>query len=141
MASFEERLESAEKLADGVRIIATGIEQRYGTQKTFLTLEHLKRNFPNIRFIWLMGSDNLPDLCKWYRGKALIKSVPIAVFARPGSNKEALKSPSASWIRHWQRPERESQALGIKGAPDWVFIHRKEVNLSSTEIRAKNSFL
>ncbi|QCE33361.1 nicotinate (nicotinamide) nucleotide adenylyltransferase [Acetobacteraceae bacterium] len=135
MAPFAERLASAKKLADGRKIIATDIEQRFGTKKTFLTVQHLQKHFPKISFTWLIGADNLPDLCHWYRGRDLIQKIPIAVCARPGCNKEALKSSSASWMRRWQRPEYKAGTLGEKGAPDWVFLHGREVDLSSTEIR------
>lgn len=139
MAPFSERLASAQKLADGRKIIATDIEKRFGSRKTFITLRHLQKHFPKDSFIWLVGADNLPDLCRWYRGKDLIKSVPIAVCARPGCNKKALKSVSASWMRRWQRSENKAAGLGRRGAPDWVFLHGRQSILSSTALREQKA--
>ena len=44
----------------------------------------LKRAIPHDRFIWLMGSDTLPEFHKWRDYRALAPILPIAVVSRPG---------------------------------------------------------
>jgi nicotinate-nucleotide adenylyltransferase len=43
----------------------TAIEPRSGTRYTVDTLHVLRRRFPERRFIWLMGADNLAQLHLW----------------------------------------------------------------------------
>src|SRR6266700_1688109 len=59
MASFEKRLASARRTARHPRLIVSDIERQLGTRYTIDTVAALQRRFPAIRFVWLMGSDNL----------------------------------------------------------------------------------
>jgi nicotinic acid mononucleotide adenylyltransferase len=43
------------------RIHVTGIEARLRTRYTADTLRALKRRCPGVRFVWIMGSDNLAE--------------------------------------------------------------------------------
>jgi len=65
MAPFADRLASARRIADGRRILATDIEALLGTRYTADTVRALRRRFPNRRFVWLMGADNLEQLPRW----------------------------------------------------------------------------
>ena len=55
MANPADRLASAQKIADGRRIIATNIERHFHTRFTLDTLRTLKRRFPLAKFVWLMA--------------------------------------------------------------------------------------
>ncbi|HEX2944290.1 MAG TPA: nicotinic acid mononucleotide adenylyltransferase, partial [Rhodopila sp.] len=57
MAPFSRRLASASHIADGRRILASGIEARLNTRYTVDTMRQLLRRFPNARFVWIMGAD------------------------------------------------------------------------------------
>ena len=72
MAPFAARLASARRIADGRRVVATGIEARLGTRYTADTLAELRRRFPRARFVLLLGADNLEQLPRWrrWRGSA-----------------------------------------------------------------------
>ena len=55
-----------------------------GTRYTVDTVRRLKRRYPHDRFIWLLGSDTLPNFHKWRDWRGLAREVPIAVIRRPG---------------------------------------------------------
>src|ERR1700709_1883593 len=59
MAPLAIRLASARRRARPAPIRPTDIESRLGTRYTVDTLKALARRYPNKRFIWLMGADNL----------------------------------------------------------------------------------
>src|SRR5579885_1064750 len=66
LADYAERLDAARTLASRVPFIRVlDLEQRWGTRYTVDTLKRLKRRYPRLRFIWLMGADNLASFHRW----------------------------------------------------------------------------
>src|SRR5690348_11780205 len=65
MAPFAARLTSARRMARRSRIRVSDFEAREGTRYTIDTVRMLKRRYPNHQFIWLLGSDTLPNFHKW----------------------------------------------------------------------------
>ena len=65
MAPFDERMAQAAAVADHARIRVTDIERRLGTVYTADTLKALLPRFPQCRFVWLMGADNLDQIWEW----------------------------------------------------------------------------
>ena len=83
MAPLAERLVSARALADGRRIVATDIERLLDTRYTVDTLAALRRRFPQVRFVWLMGADGLAGLQRWRRWERIARLVPFAPISQP----------------------------------------------------------
>lgn len=138
MAPLAVRLESATRLAArDPRIRATDLEARLATQYTADTLRALKRRYPGVRFVWLMGADNLAGLHRWRRWRAVMRSVPVAVFDRPGYARKALTAKAAwRFLRH-RLPEDRARALATETPPAWVFLHGPLSGQSATEIRRR----
>jgi nicotinate-nucleotide adenylyltransferase len=87
------RLASAQKIAGrDRRLVVTGIEQTIGSQYTNDTIRALISRFPAVRFVWLMGSDNLEQFHRWRRWQEIVARVPIGVVLRPGSVLAPLKA-------------------------------------------------
>ncbi|GAA0594424.1 hypothetical protein GCM10009416_35910 [Craurococcus roseus] len=136
MAPFAERLASARRIADGRRILATGIEARLGTRYTVDTLALLRRRFPRARFVLLLGADNLEQLPRWRRWREIARTTPIAVVPRPGATRRALAGRAA---RVLGRNRRRPAALfgGTEGAhAPWCLVPAPEHPASATAIRA-----
>jgi nicotinate-nucleotide adenylyltransferase len=94
MAGLAARLESARQMAaHHPRIHVSALEQQLHTVYTIDTVEALQRRFPDIHFVWLMGSDNLEQFSHWRRWRDLARRIPIAVVQRPGSILAALNAP------------------------------------------------
>jgi nicotinate-nucleotide adenylyltransferase len=94
MADFRARLESAEKIAAShPRIHVSALERALHTVYTVDTVAALRRRFPGVTFVWLMGSDNLEQFGRWRRWRDIARLVPIAVVQRPGSILAALNAP------------------------------------------------
>ena len=75
------RLEDARA---GAPIRVTAIERELGTRYTVDTLDALLRLYPDRRFVWLMGADNLAQFHLWRDWRKIAALVPIAVVTRPG---------------------------------------------------------
>lgn len=93
MAALDERIASARQLTRRFsRIRVTGIERDLGTRYTIDTIAQFQRRFPGLRFVWIMGSDNLATLDRWRRWPDLVRSIPIAIVRRPGTALAPLAS-------------------------------------------------
>jgi nicotinate-nucleotide adenylyltransferase len=136
MAEFEQRLASARRLADGRRVLVSAIEAVFGTRYTIDTLRRLLRQFPRVRFVWLMGADLLEQLPRWRRWLAFAHHVPLAVLPRPGFNYRALWGHAARRFAHARRPTRFAPVLAELPPPAWVFLCVPQHAASATAIRA-----
>jgi nicotinate-nucleotide adenylyltransferase len=85
----------------------TAIERELGTRYTIDSLRALVRRYPRRRFIWLMGADNLAQFHRWKDWRAIARTMPIAVIARPGYDAAAMASPAMVWLRRWRRRCRQ----------------------------------
>ncbi|MBT3305815.1 MAG: nicotinate-nicotinamide nucleotide adenylyltransferase, partial [Alphaproteobacteria bacterium] len=138
MAPFGDRLAGARALigAAGRRAIsATDIENDLGTPYTADTLAALKRRFPNARFVWIMGADNLIEIDRWNNWTAIFETVPVAVFARPAYSLQALTSTAAKQFARRRMDEHQAAELVDRALPAWMFMHIPLSSASATKIR------
>jgi nicotinate-nucleotide adenylyltransferase len=139
MASMRDRLASARSIADGRRVIATGIEDQIGTRYTADTLAALRRLFPAVQFVWLMGADILAELPRWKHWLGVAHAVPLAVVPRPRYNHRALAGQAAQRLRRAWRPSRSAAVLARDVAPAWTFLPAPQNAISATALRAAYS--
>lgn len=52
---------------------------------TSVTLDELRRRYPNVEFVLLMGADNLIGLPLWHEAGRLLAETDIYVYPRPGN--------------------------------------------------------
>ena len=97
-----------------------------GTRFTVDTVGALQKRFPQVDFVWLMGSDNLEQFSRWRRWQDLAAHIPIAVVRRPGSVLASLHAPLARRIG-------VSRRLGL--APSLVVLDGPRSMESSTRLR------
>lgn len=135
-APLEARLERARAVMRDPRVTITGIEALLGTRYTAQTLERLFELYPQVRFTWLMGADNLADFHRWERWEEIMAALPVGVIARPGERVAARTSPAARRFRAARLRADQSHALGGAGAPAWCLVNVPMVDVSSSAIRA-----
>src|SRR5690349_5532107 len=138
MAPFEARFASAERMARGARIQVSDFEQRAGTRFTVDTVRLLKRRHPQHRFIWLLGSDTLPNFHKWRDWRGLAGEVPIAVIRRPGYDSVAHAACAMGWLRRFVHPSSQARHWTEWSAPAILFLRLSPDPTSATAIRAQN---
>ncbi len=136
MAPFQERLASARGLADGRRIVATGIEAALGTRYSVDTVRALQRLFPRAKFVWVMGADIMEQLPRWRGWREIAARVPLLVLPRPSYNHRALAGPAARHLRAGRRPARAAVALPGAVLPAWTFLPSLQHSASASAIRA-----
>jgi nicotinate-nucleotide adenylyltransferase len=135
MAPYQARIESARRVAHHPRIRVRDIEMRLGTHFTADTLVELRRRCPRIRFVWIMGADNLIGFHRWERWSLIFHSVAVAVFDRPSYSLRALASRAAHRFGRFRIPSRAARTLAHRRLPAWVFLHTRRHPASATRIR------
>jgi nicotinate-nucleotide adenylyltransferase len=136
-APLAERIAAARRIACDPRITVTAIEARLGTRWTADTIAALKARWPGVRFVWLMGSDNLVQFSRWDRWRGIAAQVPIGVIARPGTRTAARTSRAARILSRHRLPQHEAAQLADATPPAWVLINVPMMTLSSTAIRLR----
>lgn len=135
LAPLAERLQASEALARNPRIKVTAFEQTLGTAFTARTIAHIVRRHPDVRFVWVMGADNLAGFHRWQQWKTIARSVPIVVIDRPGSTLAYLSSKAARTFHYARIGEGDAKMLARMKPPAWTFIHGPRSHASSTALR------
>ena len=136
MAPYEARLASARHQAKGTRIKVSDFERKAGTRYTVDTLQALKRRYPDVRFIWLMGGDTVAQFHQWKRWRDLAAMVPIAVIHRPGYDARARAAAAMGWLRWFVRPVSQAKRWTEWSAPAIFFLRLPPDPTSATRLRA-----
>lgn len=136
MAPLAARLASAARMADHPRMVATAVESDLGTVYSAETLRQLTRLFPHLRFVWLMGADNLGQISRWRAWETLYARAAVAVFARAPYSGAALMGRAAQKFRAARLPDAASRTLARHRRPAWVFLRIRLHPASATAIRA-----
>lgn len=118
------------------KVRITDLEAGFGTRITADTLAALRRAYPQLRFVWLMGADNLATFHRWERWPAILAHVPVAVLARPGQRLKALTSPTARAYAAHRVPATAAAHLGHRAPPAWTFLDMPMRSDSSSALRA-----
>ncbi len=132
----KDRMALCRQLAPDTRMRITSFEEALGTPYTAATLAFLKRRYPGVQFVWIMGADNLASFHRWQDWRGIAATMPIAVVDRPGWRLRALASPAAQWMRRSFVAEDKAGSIPRRKAPAWTFLTGPLSNLSSTELRS-----
>jgi len=138
MASMAERMASARAIA-GRGMLVTGIEGALHTRYTVDTLRILRTRFPRVRFVWLMGADNLEQLPAWNEWLEIARHSVFAVVPRPTYNHRALAGQASQRLRKFRRLAHMAPVLAGMRPPAWIFLPARQNPQSATAIRARRS--
>jgi nicotinate-nucleotide adenylyltransferase len=130
-----ERMQAARHIADDPRIAVSCLESVIGTRYTIDTVRFLRRRASGLRFVWIMGADNLAQFHRWQDWRHIASEVPIAVIDRPPQSFRALASPAAQALARYRIPENQAANLAEHRTPAWVFLTGLKLSLSSTGLR------
>ena len=133
------RIAAARALANHPRIDVSGLEAVINTRYTYDTLDYLLRRCPGVRFVWVMGADNLRSFYRWQKWRAIAGLLPIAVVDRMGSSLYAASGRAAQALARYRIREAEAANLADHKPPVWVYLHGLKSPLSSTALRAQRS--
>ena len=136
LAPLDQRIAAARALTHHPRIDVTGLEAVINTKYTYDTISWLLARFPRVRFVWIMGADNLRSFHRWQNWRGISKLVPIVVVDRLGPSLYAAASPAGQALGRARIREHDAATLPDRRAPAWAFLHGLKSPLSSTALRA-----
>jgi nicotinate-nucleotide adenylyltransferase len=140
MPDLEARIEVARDVAHHPKIVVTGFEGARAeagrpSAYTVDTIGFLKRRYPSVDFVWLMGADNLASFHRWRDWEKLFGLVPIAVLDRPGYRLKARASRAAQRFAFAALDESDARGLASMEPPAWTLLSLPLSSLSSTRLR------
>jgi nicotinate-nucleotide adenylyltransferase len=136
LAPLTQRIVAARALARHPRIRVSGLEAELGTRYTFETLCYLMQHCPGVRFVWIMGADNLRSFHRWQKWRDIAAMMPIVVIDRLGPSLYAGGSTAAQALGRARIAEAKAKSLLRRRPPAWLYLHGLKSPLSSTALRA-----
>ena len=135
MAPFSERLEAARKIASSTSIVVTGMEADFLGEYTIDTLQIIQKRFKQVRFVWLMGADNLIQIDQWKDWEKIFSTIPIAVFDRLPYSEKVEESAAVKKFNNKRVSSLKANRISYMEAPAWVYLRIPINSSSSTKIR------
>ncbi|MEM9049356.1 MAG: nicotinate-nucleotide adenylyltransferase [Pseudomonadota bacterium] len=141
-AAMTRRIAAARAVMRHPRVDITDIEARLGTRTTAASLRALLVRFRGVRFVWLMGADNLAQFHRWEDWQEILRMVPIGVLPRPKANLAAGLSPAArAFARFRVGKGTAARQLAVAQAPGWSLLSGAMRDVSSSALRAEGRWL
>ncbi len=129
LPSLERRVAAAKEIANHPRIEVTGFSGAGKSPYSVDLLTELKRRFPKVNFVWLMGADNLADFHRWQAWPKIFTLMPIAVLDRPGFRLKARASQAAQRFAGFHVDESDAAGLALLVPPAWTVLSHPLSNL------------
>lgn len=137
LAPLARRIAAARALARHPRIEVTGLEAAIGVRYSYAAIRYLRRRCPGVRFVWIMGADNLRSFHRWNNWRGIAELVPMVVVDRLGPSLYARGSAAGNALAYARIPESAAITLPTRRPPAWAFLHGLKSPLSSTALRAR----
>lgn len=136
-AALTRRVWGALRFAEGPSMIVSAAETRIGSFYTIDTLRVMKARNPGVCFVWIMGADSLAHFHRWRGWTQIMREVPVAVVARPGSTLKSRTSPAAVRFARSRLPATAAPTLPCRRPPAWVYLEVRLNFSSSTALRGR----
>ena len=104
---------------------------------SFDTVRALKRRFPGVKFVWIMGADSLASFHRWRGWTQIMREAPVAVVSRPWIALKSRFSPAARRFARFRHPSIQAATLPGARPPAWVFLRAPLNFQSSTALRER----
>jgi len=140
-ASYKDRIKNCRSITKGLPIKVKEIENKINSTYSYQSINYIQNHYKNIKFFWLMGSDNLINFHLWQKWKDIFNDISIVVFKRHGYNIKALNSKTAKIFSQFRVNNNQIQESSFAELPSWIWINNREIKISSSEIRKQREFL
>lgn len=134
--TFAERFSSAKQMAENPKIKVLDIEKKLSTRYSIDTILKLKKKFPEHKFIWLMGADNLISFHKWKKWQKIFSEIDIAVFDRSDYFYKAISGKAGAKMAKSRAINLKNlREMGNRKTHKWCYVTIRKMEISSSQIR------
>ncbi len=88
---FDDRFMSARDIAKSDNFFVSDFEKEYKTKYSIDTVSKIMDLYPNVNFVWVMGSDCAAEISQWKDWEKFLDLIPIAIYPRPSFEIESNK--------------------------------------------------
>ncbi|MEM6382694.1 MAG: nicotinate-nucleotide adenylyltransferase [Pseudomonadota bacterium] len=138
-SDLDARIVAIRQQAPHPRRKVLGVEAELGVRYTADTVAMLSAMRPDVRFVWLMGADNLASFHRWNAWRTIAETLPIAVIDRPGARHASLSSRFAQTFKDCRLDSDDAARIAQIEPPVWTFVRGPLSTTSSTALRAQNA--
>ncbi len=136
MARFEDRVAMLRlNVEDEPRFVVQTIEARYAQEcgqvaiNSSISLRCLVRDFPDHRFLWVVGADNFVQMHTWSGYRDIIAKHPVIVVPREGYDGKIEDCPSAKEMVALHHIDKTQMSLG------WFLLKMEPSGINATACR------
>ncbi|WP_310621620.1 nicotinate-nucleotide adenylyltransferase [Flexibacterium corallicola] len=138
LLSLDERVARVRQLASHPKMRVCAYEKTLGSAFTAHTVAELKRRRPHLKFLWIMGGDNLAEFHRWRQWREILENLPVIVVNRPGATLSPLFAPMSITYSGARVPEQNARRIKNEEAPAWTFLHGPLDDTSSSSLRERS---
>jgi len=135
LADLPARLAAVASFARHPGMRVTAFEAAIRTRYSAEAIRYLTMRRPTVRFVWVIGADNLLTVHLWQEWRTIFAMVPVAVVSRPRAAHAAIRAPAARAFAGARIDEADAKRLAQREAPAWVFLNAPLKSVSSTDLR------
>lgn len=135
----EQRLELCQKLITHPQIVVSDIEAKINPPHSFATVKTLKKHFPHTHFAWITGMDNAHNFHHWNHWKAFLNNMCMIHVTRHPPVKLIKTCPVRMRATQKHVIVDHGARYPLDSNTTYWLLQKKMINISSTEIRQKNS--
>jgi len=132
--SLDRRMSYAKLIARNDKIIISDVEKFFHNTYTADTIRILQNIYPRIKFIWMMGADNMIQIHRWHNWRDIFDSLFVAVFDREEYANEVLASEAAKCYKMSNLSLNNFKKNELSSG-SWYFFRIHKSPLSSTVLR------
>tara|TARA_B100000287_G_scaffold415522_1_gene449210 strand:+ start:3554 stop:4138 length:585 start_codon:yes stop_codon:yes gene_type:complete len=132
---YKKKIQSVREFLKNQKIKIFEIEDFSKSVYTIDLLKILFDKYPQKKFVWLMGVDNLEEFHLWKNWKEIFCNIPIAIFDRPFYSLNISNTKAISHFKDSRINKGLSKQFKYMKPPKWIFISGLTHKQSSTKIR------
>lgn len=136
---FEERMRQCRELVNHPKILVSGLEAQIGTNITYDTVRMIRKRYARTDFVWISGMDNALSLHKWNNWKELLGEICMVHLTRNPAKSLVQACPLRMYGRQKHLFIDKGGRFPLDSGTTYWMMQKKMMNISSTEIRAKNA--
>ena len=85
LMDFHDRFLSARDIAKSDNFFVSDFEKEHKTKYSIDTVSKIMGLYPDVNFVWVMGSDCAAEISQWKDWEKFLDLIPIAIYPRPVS--------------------------------------------------------